>query len=52
MGEASLSDKARSKRPVTAKECIEEMIQENCQIKHKDTTLGISMGHIIGLVGF
>jgi len=59
--EASLSDKARSQRPVTAKEeshqeCIEEMIQENRQIKHKDVTLklGISKaraGHITSLAG-
>jgi hypothetical protein len=62
VGKTSLSDKARSQRPVRAKEechqeCILEMIQENCQIKHKDTTLklGISkerVGHIISLVGF
>jgi hypothetical protein len=44
VGEASLSNKARLQRPVTAKEeshqeCIEEIIQENRQIKHTDITL-------------
>jgi len=57
-----MNDKARSQKAVTAKleshqKCIEEMIQENHQIKHKDITLKLGIckervGHIISLVGF
>jgi hypothetical protein len=48
MGEASMNDKARSQKAVTAKleshqKCIEEMIQENHQIKHKDITLKLGI---------
>jgi hypothetical protein len=59
-GEASLCDKAKLERPVTATdesyhEHVEEMIQENHEIKQKATAIkvGISkerVGHIINLL--
>lgn len=62
MGEASLCDKARLERLVTATdesyhEHVEEMIQENHEINKKATALQVeiskeTVGHIINLLGF
>jgi len=60
LGQADLSDKTRSGRPVTAsdqlhQDHVEELILGNCRIKQKEIAiaLGISkerVGHIIGLL--
>ena len=62
LGQADLSDKAQSGRPVTAsdqlhQDRVEELIRGNRHIKQKETAvaLGISkerVGHIIGVLGF
>jgi len=62
LGQADLSDKTRSGRPVTASDQlhqgrIEELICRNRRIKQKETAiaLGISkerVGHIIGVLAF
>jgi len=62
LGQADLSDKTQSGRPVTAsdhlhQDCIEELIHRNLCIKQKEIAiaLGISkerVGHIIGVLGF
>ena len=62
LGEADLSDKTRSGRPVTAsdqlhQDRVEELIRGNRRIKQKEiaVALGISkerVGHIIGVLGF
>ena len=61
LGQADLSDKTRSARPVTAsdqlrQDRVEELIRGNRRIKQKETAiaLGISkerVGHIIGVLG-
>jgi len=61
-GQADMSDKTRSGRPVTAsdqlnQDRVEELIRGNRRIKQKDSAvaLGISKeraGHIIGVLGF
>jgi len=62
LGQADLSDKTRSGRPVTAsdqlhQDWVEELIRGNRRIKQKEiaVALGISkerVGHIIGVLGF
>ena len=61
LGQADLSDKIRSGRPVTAsdhhQDHVEELIRGNLRIKQKEITvaLGISkerVGHITGVLGF
>jgi len=62
LGQADLSDKTGSGRPVTGsdqlhQDCVEELIRGNHHIKQKETAvaLGISkerVGHIIGVLGF
>jgi len=62
LGQADLSDKTRSGRPVTASDQlhqnrVEELIREDSCIKQKEiaVALGISkerVGHIIGILGF
>ena len=62
LGQADLSDKTQSGRPVTAndqlhQDCVEELIRGNRHIKEKEIAiaLGISKeraGHIIGVLGF
>ena len=62
LGQADLSNKTRSGRPMTAsdqlhQDCVEEMIHGNHCIKQKETAvaLGISkerVGHFIGVLGF
>ena len=62
LGQADLSNKTRSGRPVTAsdklhQDRVEELIRGNRRIKQNETAvaLGISkerVGHIIGVLGF
>ena len=62
LGQADLSDKTRSGRPVAAsdqlhQDGVEELIRGNRRIKQKEiaVALGISkdrVGHIIGVLGF
>ena len=62
LGQADLSDKTRSGRPVTAsdqlhQDFVQELIRGNRRIKQKEiaVALGVSkarVGHIIGVLGF